>query len=114
MAVPNMGKAIRLNAANLALAITKTSPGVYVLGEMAQNNKVNARYVGRADSDVRGRLGDHVGKYDYFLFCYEGSAQAAFYSECELFHEYNPSDNKIHPDRPKNSNWKCPRCSVFG
>ena len=75
-------------------------------------------YVGRADNDVNDRLKDWVGKkYTKFKFSYAASPKAAFEKECKNFHDFGGTeklDNDIHPDRPKNSDWKCPFCKNFG
>ena len=70
-------------------------------------------YVGRSDKDVNGRLHDHVGSYKRFRFEYYGSAKASFEKECHLYHDFKPSDNKIHPDRPNGRDWECPVCKIF-
>ena len=69
--------------------------------------------MGRSDKDLNDRLKDHIGEYGRFKFEYYGSAKAAFEKECHLYHDFTPQDNKIHPDRPDGSNWKCPVCDIF-
>jgi hypothetical protein len=93
-------------------AVTQTSAGAYALGR-SDSNTFYISYVGRSDSDLNARLKNHVGNYTQFKFGYLGSPKAAFEKECNLYHDFNPPDNSIHPDRPKNSGWKCPRCKVF-
>lgn len=92
--------------------ITRTSAGNYALGYINENDRFVPLYVGRADSDVRGRLLQHLGEnYSRFKFSYATSPKAAFEKECQNYHDFNPRDNKIHPDRPSNSKeWKCPVC----
>jgi hypothetical protein len=41
------------------------------------------------------------------------SAKAAFDKECDLYHDFKPPDNKVHPARQKGANWTCKRCTVF-
>ncbi len=96
-------------------AITRTSAGAYALGEII-NSVFNISYVGRSDTDVGKRLKDHIGKHPHFKFDYFGSPKSAFEKECNLFHDFGETnlDNKIHPDRPKDSGWKCPCCKNFG
>lgn len=97
--------------------VTKTSPGNYALGKV-EGETFYVLYVGRADNDVNDRLKDWVGKkYPKFKFSYASSPKAAFERECKNFHDFcgaEKLDNDIHPDRPKNSNWKCPFCNNFG
>mgnify|MGYP000931658411 CR=1 FL=1 len=114
MAVPQMSRLVALSAANVALTVPANTAGSYVLGPVAANGRLDAHYVGRSDTDLAGRLTQHVGKYAAFVFATASSPMAAFHQECELFHEYKPTDNRIHPDRPANSQWKCPRCTQFG
>lgn len=98
--------------------ITRTSPGTYVLGRTNSDNTFIVEYVGRSDDDVNGRLKMWVDKgYTRFKFGYFDSPKAAFEKECNIYHDFGgPSgklDNKIHPQRPEDSNWQCPRCDLF-
>ncbi len=87
--------------------VTRTSAGAYALGKLS-GDTFYIEYVGRSDTDVNNRLHDHVGNYPKFKYDYFGSAKAAFEKECNLYHDFNPSDNKAHPARPNGANWKCP------
>lgn len=98
--------------------VAKTSAGAYVLGYLNGDNIFIVLYVGRSDDDINWRLKQWVGeknykqfKYDYFL-----SPKSAFEKECRLYHDFggkNKLDNNIHPDRPKNTDWECPVCTIF-
>jgi hypothetical protein len=110
MAVPQLTKPIVLSLGKIQLSINNKSPGAYLLGAIAQNQKLTPYYTGRADVDIADRLGAHVGKYDAFMFALAPSAMNAFFMECELFHTYAPRDNKIHPAKPQGAAWKCPVC----
>ena len=98
--------------------IVNTSAGNYALGYTAEKT-FYVRYVGRADSDVKGRLKKWAGKkdqYKEFKFSYASSPKAAFEKECHNFHDFggiDKLDNDIHPDRPVGSDWKCPACDIF-
>jgi hypothetical protein len=92
--------------------ITKTSAGAYALGKV-KDDTFYIDYIGRSDTDVNQRLHNHVGNYSSFKFDYFGSAKAAFEKECNLYHDFSPSDNKAHPARPSGSNWTCPRCDAL-
>lgn len=96
--------------------VTKTSPGVYVLGH-SDNNSFVVKYVGRSDDDLNKRLHDWVGEYARFKFGYFDSEKAAFERECRIWHNFGgPNgdlDNQVHPARPKGSNWECPVCDIF-
>lgn len=88
--------------------ITKKSPGTYALGRTDKEGFFRISRVGRSDSDVNGRLKNHVGDYDRFKYGYSASAWAAFEKECTLYHDFTPPDNHIHPARPEGTSWKCP------
>jgi len=91
-------------------AVTRTSPGNYILSRDGQH----ANYVGRSGTDLNARLKRWVGKsYRSFWGEYRTSGFAAFVRECELYHSYPGLDNEIHPQRPAESSWKCPRCRIF-
>ena len=87
-----------LNKDKIDEVVTETSAGNYALGYVNEKGTFIVKYVGRADSDVNA------------------SPKAAFEKECRNYHDFGGSkslDNKIHPDRPKNSSWKCPCCDTF-
>lgn len=110
----NMNGPYKFDRDTIDEKVTRTSAGNYALGYISDST-FYVLYVGRADSDVRGRLFQHIGeKYSYFYYSYATSPKAAFEKECENYHDFNPPHNKIHPDRPSNSKgWKCPRCNNF-
>lgn len=106
-----------------AVVTRKDSAGAYALGHV-ETKKENdeetktfyVNYVGRSDDDIKGRLKKWVGKYPRFKFEYYGSPKEAFEKECNLYHDWGEKetlDNDRHPERPKNKNWKCPRCDIF-
>ncbi len=92
--------------------VSRTSAGAYALGR-TEGEKFLISYVGRSDDDVNARLKKHVDDYAKFKYGYFSSPKAAFEKECNLYHDFEPPDNKIHPARPGNTNWTCPRCSKF-
>jgi hypothetical protein len=92
--------------------VTETSAGAYALGH-TDGTTFHIKYVGRSDDDVNNRLHDHVGKYKRFKYDYFPTRKSAFEKECNLWHDFDPVDNKIHPARPSGTNWKCPRCRAF-
>jgi len=113
MAVPKLVGAFPLTQESINKNVASVSAGVYALGKANSDRKFPVQRTGRSDDDVAGRLADHIGDYPEFMYAYCNNATAAFYAECELHHEYNPSDNVYHPDRPNGTNLKCPRCKVF-
>ena len=113
MAVPTLSKPIRLTEAEIDAAVKHISPGVYILDETT-SGPWRDDYVGRSDNNLNARLKDWVGTYGFFKAAYLDSAKQAFEAECEFYHALAPRDNKVHPARPANSNWVCPRCYIFG
>lgn len=102
----------KLTSTGIDSAVTSTSAGAYALGKII-DNRFHIHYVGRADYDVATRLKDHVPRwYPDFKFEYYGGSLAAFKKECELYHDFNPPDNEVHPARPANTRYRCPRCNV--
>jgi hypothetical protein len=94
--------------------VSTTRPGAYVLEDSPDLVNFRVTYVGRSDTDVNNQLHVHVGSYKRFHYQYCSTAQAAFERECKLYHDFEPRDNPIHPQRPSGMQWKCPRCSLFG
>ena len=117
MASLDMQGSYELTRAKVDAVVTRTSAGNYALG-YSRNNTFYVQYVGRADSDVASRIKQHVGeKYERFMFSYATSPKAAFEKECKNYHDFGENrklDNKIHPDRPAGTSWKCPYCRIFG
>jgi hypothetical protein len=104
-----------LTIAGVDSAVTNTSAGAYALGQANNDGAFVVRYVGRSDDDVNARLKKHVPElYRQFKYEYYPSARAAFDKECNLYHDFHPRDSKIHPARPEDANWKCPRCDALG
>jgi hypothetical protein len=113
MSSPDLSNLYQLTNQKIENQVTETSAGVYALDASSSANFVYS-YVGRSDTDVAGRLKKWVGpKYQFFKFAYCSSPKAAFEAECVLYHRENPPDNDVHPKRPDDSAWKCPRCNIF-
>lgn len=88
--------------------------GAYALGKSDESGVFYIRYVGRSDDDLAGRLQQHVPEpYLQFKYAFYPSAKDAFDKECNLYHDFKPPDNKVHPARSKNANWNCPACTIF-
>lgn len=111
-----------LDREEIARVVSGVGPGAYALGyrrELASGTSFIVQYVGRSDTDLARRLGEHADEAAYMRFKYGflGSSLEAFQKESFLFHEYGEEkilDNKVHPRRPINSSWKCPFCQIFG
>lgn len=114
MPVTNLSGPFDLTHDEIDKVVTSVSPGAYALGQVVDAaGNLRVRRVGRSDNDLNRRLHDYVGLYPSFKAGYLPSAKAAFDKECGLFHDFNPPDNKMHPDRPAGTNWTCPHCSTF-
>jgi hypothetical protein len=101
----------RLTFETIDSAVTRSSAGVYALGYADREGRFHVNQVGRADTDMRGKLRRFIGSATLFKFGYQPSSQAAFEKECELFHDLSPPGNRVHPGRPQGTNWKCPQCN---
>jgi hypothetical protein len=80
--------------------VRATSAGVYALGHTDAQGRFAINHVGRSDSDLRARLLDCIGSEKLFKYGYSASAQTAFEKECQLFHDFSPPGNRLHPSRP--------------
>lgn len=106
-----------LNDAEINKQVTGKFPGNYGLGHTNERGTFIVQRVGRSDVDVNDRLHDWVGKkYKKFKYSYASSRKAAFEKECRNYHDFGGKeklDNKVHPDRPNGTDWKCPVCKIF-
>ena len=115
----NMNGLYDLTKQKIENTITKKSAGNYALGYLNDKDVFIVLYVGRSDSDLKERLLSWVekqSKYKKFKYSYADSAKEAFLKECTNFHDFGGTEklnNEIHPDRPKNLDWKCPKCKIF-
>jgi hypothetical protein len=116
MASLGMNGPYKLDTTTIDQVVTRTSAGNYALGNKNNEGTFLVGYVGRSDSDVNARLKAWVGNRSWglFKFSYATSPKAAFEKECENYHDFKPPGNDKHPQRPANTNWKCPRCNIFG
>jgi hypothetical protein len=103
----------RLTYEGIEKAVRCRSAGAYALGHITPNGSFCVNHVGRSDTDIAAKLREFIGSDAYFKFGYFPSSRAAFEKECELFHDFNPPGNRVHPGRPAGSRWACPRCLAF-
>lgn len=103
----------RLTFDGIHEVVSRQSAGVYALGCNDRSGSFQVKHVGRSDDDLRAKLCDCIGSDIMFKFRYFNSARLAFEKECELFHDFSPPGNRIHPGRPKGTTWQCPRCRIF-
>lgn len=85
-------------------------PGVFTLGFTDHLGRFCITYVGSAGAELKSVLRGFIGTSQQFKFLLMPEHEAAFVKECELFHQFNPLGNFLHPERPAGSHWKCPRC----
>lgn len=115
--MPNLGMegAFNLDTKTIENKIEKTSAGNYALGRKNDEGIFLISYIGRSDSDIKKKLHKWVGrsKSDLFKFKYASSVREAFVMECDNFHDFVHNDKIKHPERPKNTDWKCPRCKKY-
>lgn len=103
----------RLAYDDITNAIPRVAPGAFVLGHKGPDGRFYVDYVGRADRDIRDRLLQLIGSGNLFKYRCLTSMEAAFHAECDLFHDFQPPGNRMHPDRPAGTNFECPRCRFF-
>jgi hypothetical protein len=109
---------IPLQPGDIDQTITRTAPGVYVIGTYAGDRRqVAVHTVGRSDDDLSATLKLHVSRPDWlFQYEYTETAEAAYQLECQLFHEHEPT--LIAPSHPAKTRrvfqepWQCPVCQV--
>jgi hypothetical protein len=85
-------------------------PGTYVLGFTDYLGRFSITFVGSAGEDLKLKLRGHIGTALQFKFRHFADQRQAFERECQIFHQYMPSGNFLHPSRPRGTDWTCPRC----
>jgi len=90
-------------------AVEKGGIGAYALGSKSQEGGLIVERVGRSDFDLNNRLHDYEGQYTHFKYAFYPTKKAAYEKECELYHDFSPRDNILHPDRPTGTDYTCPR-----
>lgn len=115
MASLDMEGSYEFTSTRIDEVVTRKSPGNYALGYVDDEGTFRVQYVGRSDVDVNQELKARLSsEYKKFKYSYATSPKAAFEKECENYHDFGGKRNKRHPGRPNGTNWKCPRCSIFG
>lgn len=114
MAKSGLAGPYRLTYDTIDAAVTRSSAGVFALGYTDPDGRFCVNHVGRADTDMKGKLRNLIGSANFFKFGYQPTSKAAFEKECELYHEFTPPGNRVHPGRPAGTSWACPRCRIFG
>ncbi len=84
-----------------------SSASVFALGEIT-NKKFVIKKVCHADGDLSMALKSYMGTYEAFRFRFYRSTRSAFNKQCQLYHQFSPSDNLEHPTRPINTRFTCP------
>ena len=85
--------------------------GAYALGYTGQDGSFYISYVGRSDFDVNKRLHEHIGESLQFKFGYFPTVKANYEKECQLYHDFPNTKNKVHPKKPEGQTWlTCPIC----
>lgn len=85
-------------------------PGAYALGFIDHLGRFSITYVGSAGEDLKSKLRSHTGTATHFKFRHFAEQRQAFEKECEMFHQFMPTGNFLHPSRPPGADWTCPRC----
>lgn len=87
--------------------------GIFALGHVDTTGTFRVQRVGRDDQDLRRCLQGLIGSSTRFKYALGPAPQQCFERECELFHQFRPPGNIIHPSRQAGSQWKCPVCFRF-
>lgn len=104
-----------LTGSGVKVNVLRKSPGAYALGNRGADGIFYIDYIGRSDDDIANRLQQHTPeRYPQFHYTYCESVQAAYAKECQLYHDFNPVDNKVHPATPRSLNLACPICGQHG
>jgi len=95
--------------------IDKVSPGNYALGRKNEEGSFLVSHLGRSNADLATELKSLIDKTDnpLFKFRYAISGRDAFGIECDNFHDFVKNGKGKHPERPSNTDWKCPRCNFY-
>ena len=89
--------------------------GAYALGYSVGEGVFSVRFVGRSAEDLRHKLQIHTpARHPEFVFTYCRSDEEAYERECELYHEFHPRDNLVHPAAPLDSHLACKICGRRG
>lgn len=86
---------------------------VYALGYVDRASLFRVQRVGRVNGDLRGQLRELIGAGNKFKFKATPTDKEAFELECRLYHQFNPSSNISHPERPRGSGFRCPCCLQY-
>ena len=85
-------------------------PGAYALGFIDQLGRFSITFVGSAGEDLKSALKERIGTAPQFKFKHFAQQRQAFEKECEMFHQFMPMGNFLHPSRPPGTDWTCPNC----
>lgn len=83
--------------------VAKDRIGNYGLGYTDEKGSFIVQYVGRSDTDLNGRLKQHVGHYFQFKFRYAATAKEAYAKELRNYTDFGGNetlDNDIEPAMP--------------
>ncbi|HEY3928902.1 MAG TPA: hypothetical protein VGL89_11030 [Candidatus Koribacter sp.] len=85
--------------------------GAYALGFTVADGIFDVDFVGRSADDLRRKLLLHTPyRHPEFIFTYCRDEAEAYERECELYHEFHPRDNLVHPAPPLDSRRSCKIC----
>ncbi len=101
-----------LNRENIDSLLFLESPGTYALGTMSSKGVLEIEYVGRADKNVNKSLKEYIGHYTHFAVTKHASVHEAHEHECQLYHDFGPPDNRIHPRPPEGDGGGCRHCTA--
>ncbi len=112
MALPfELSQVFPFTVASIEINVKKIAGGVYVLDPPDPRHRTAVGFVGRSDKDVAESLQRQVkAGYKEFAFTYTSSVLQAYDKECEMWHEWKPIANPVHPAKPPGKPMPCAIC----
>ena len=113
MALPyELSDVFPLTVAAIENAVKRVAGGVYVLDPPDPRTKAPIGFVGRSDTDVADGLHRHAkAGYTRFAFAYTKSPMDGYRRECQMWHDWKPSANPLHPTPPAGNAVRCLICN---
>lgn len=88
--------------------VDRTGIGCYAHGSLNAGGGVSVKRIGRSDTNLNRRIHDYVGNYPHFKYGFFKTVRECYEHECRMWHEFQPKDNPLHPDKPDGCDYPCP------
>lgn len=110
MVAPKLDGPYKLIVDEVKSATKASSCGVWALGSLRQDGRFAVSFVGASYGELVRDLCACIGTAPQFKWKATAKPEMAFLHLCELFHNFHPSGNFAHPERPHGSRLRCPYC----